>query len=126
MCVCVCVCGCARACVRACVRCVSIRLKSSLDHTKTVGDKSAIFSLSCRPLKRHPMTYSVNLYLMIFYFLMVIYSNTDDLRRLNVIILLMVTGRAKLTIASNTMLHVVFRLAYLELILTYSDGQLSR
>ena len=53
------VCAWVRACMSACVRVyVFIRLNSTLVVlTKTVWDKSVIFSTLCRPLNRHPVTY---------------------------------------------------------------------
>ena len=87
--VCVCVCIYMRACVRVFV-CVYVCSSVSTPHwwsaRKRFEINSPIFS-SCRPLKRHPMTYLATFPVMILiYFLKIINSNTDLLDRLNLIV----------------------------------------
>ena len=80
------VCVCVSMCVCVCV-CLFYHLNASLvDRTKTVLDKSAIVSPSCRPLKRHPITFGDVVAYDIYLLLKVIDSIPNHLDRLDLII----------------------------------------
>ena len=69
------------ALLEICVRmCVYVVCGCVFDRTKTVWNKSVNVAAWCRTLKRHPITYLAT------YFLYVIYSNTNNLDGLNLIV----------------------------------------